>query len=101
MKKNLIYGATIMRFSRYKSKYLWNSIKEKHRNNVNRWIRKNKPQNGGFDDFFDFDKFVKVPLDSTALAFADSGDGILPSTGGYKKMVESINDLSLFSKNIQ
>ena len=101
-KKILIYGATIMPFSRYNRKYLWNSIKEKHRNNVNRWIRKTKPQNGGFDYFFDFDKFVKDPLDSTALgSFADSGDGIHPSTGGYKKMVESINDLGLFSTNIK
>ena len=34
-------------------------------------------------------------------ALADSGDGIHPGTGGYEKMVESINDLSLFSKNIE
>ena len=91
-----------MPFSLYNRKYLWNSIKEKHRNDVNRWIRKTKPQNGGFDNFFGFDKFVKDPLNSTALgSFADSGDGIHQGTGGYKKRVESFNDLSLFSKNIK
>ena len=100
-KKILIYGATIMPFSRYKYKYLWNLNKEKHRNDVNKWIRKTKPRNGGFDAFFDFDKFVKDPLNSTSLGpFADSGDGIHPSTGGYKKMVESINNLGLFSRNL-
>ena len=101
-KKILIYGATIMPFSQYKRKYLWNLNKEKHRNDVNNWIRKTKPQNGGFDDFFDFDKYVKDPLNSTSLGpFADSGDGIHPSTGGYKKMVESINNLGLFSKSLE
>ena len=100
-KKILIYGATIIPFSRYKHKYLWNLNKEKHRNNVNSWIRKTKPLKGGFDAFFDFDKYVKDPLNSTRLGpFADSGDGIHPGTGGYEKMVESINDLSLFSKNL-
>ena len=100
-KKILIYGATIMPFSQYKRKYLWNLNKEKHRNDVNNWIRKTKPQNGGFDAFFDFDKYVKDPLNSTSLGpFADSGDGIHPSTGGYKKMVESINNLGLFSRNL-
>ena len=101
-KKILIYGATIMPFSRYNhKKYLWNLNKEKHRNDANRWIKKTKPRNGGFDAFFDFDKFVKDPLNSTSLGpFADSGDGIHPSTGGYKKMVESINNLGLFSQNL-
>ena len=100
-KNILIYGATIMPFSTYKCKYLWNLVKEKHRNNANKWIRNTKPQNGGFDAFFDFDKFVRDPLNATSLGpFADSGDGIHPGTGGYEKMVESINDLSLFSKNL-
>ena len=101
-KRILIYGATIMPFSRYPHRrYIWNLKKEKHRNDVNSWIRNTKPQNGGFDAFFDFDKFVKDPLNETSLGpFADSGDGIHPSTGGYEKMVESIN-ISLFSKNLE
>ena len=101
-KKILIYEATIMPFSRYKYKYLWNLNKEKPRNNVNNWIRKTKPLNGGFDAYFDFDKYMKDPLNSTSIGpFSDSGDRIHPGTDGYKKMVESINNLELFSKNLE
>ena len=54
-----IYAGTIMPFSTYKAKNIWNKEKEKERQKVNKWIRETKPENSGFDAFFDFDKNVK------------------------------------------
>jgi lysophospholipase L1-like esterase len=69
------------------------------RNEVNKWIRETKPDEGGFDAFFDFDKELKDPKDETRLDdIYDCGDGIHPSLKGYQKMVDCIKDLSLFAK---
>ena len=94
-----IYAGTILPFSSYRVKYIWNKDKEKVRKKVNDWIRKIKPENGGFDAFFDFDKYFKDPKNETRMKdIYDCGDGIHPSLEGYKKMVEIINDKNLFSK---
>lgn len=51
------------------------------------------------DAFFDFDKLLKDPKNETVMKDEyDSGDGIHPSLEGNKKMVESIDDLTLFTK---
>ena len=99
-KKNLyIYSGTILPFSEYQRKYKWNKKKEKVRKEVNEWIRKTKPDKGGFDAVFDYDKGVKDPKNETRLAdIYDCGDGIHPSLKGYQKMVDCIKDLSLFTK---
>ena len=96
----LIYAGTIIPFGNYqKYKYKWNKEKEKVRQETNDWIRKTKPENGGFDAFFDFDKLLKDPKNETVMKDEyDSGDGIHPSLEGNKKMVESIDDLTLFTK---
>ena len=98
--KNIyIYSGTILPFSEYKCKYLWNKKKEKVRNEVNQWIRKTTPDKGGFDAVFDYDKEMKDPKNGAKLAkIYDCGDGIHPSLRGYQKMVECIKDLSLFAK---
>ena len=100
--KNLyIYSGTILPFSEFKFKnYLWNKKKEKVRNEVNEWIRRTAPEKGGFDAFFDYDKEMKDPKNGTKLAkIYDCGDGIHPNLRGYKKMVDCIKDLSLFTKD--
>jgi lysophospholipase L1-like esterase len=98
--KNIyIYSGTILPFSEYICRYLWNKKKEKVRNEVNEWIRKTPPNKGGFDAFFDYDKEMKDPKNETKLAkIYDCGDGIHPSLRGYQKMVDCIKDLSLFTK---
>ena len=96
-----IYAGTILPFARYKTKRTkWNKEKEKERKDVNKWIRTTKPDKGGFDAFFDFDKLMKDPKDEKFLeTIYDCGDGIHPSLKGYQKMVEIIcSDLSLFTK---
>ena len=99
-KKNIfIYGGTILPFALYKSRNVWNKKKEKVRQEVNKWIRETKPEKGGFDSFFDFDKLLKDPEDEIKLKnIYDCGDGIHPSLEGYMRMVENI-DLQLFSIN--
>jgi lysophospholipase L1-like esterase len=99
-KTNLyIYSGTILPFSKYNRKYIWNKKKEKVRKEVNEWIRNTKPDKGGFDAFFDYDKEIKDPKNETKLAdIYDCGDGIHPSLKGYQKMVDRIKDLSLFTK---
>ena len=97
----LIYAGTIMPFSQYK-RHKWTLNKEKVRTEVNNWIRNTKPEDGGFDAFFDYDYFLKDPLNETRLnEIYDSGDGIHPSTEGLKKMVETIKDFNLFIKSPQ
>ena len=99
--KNLyIYSGTILPFSEFKyNNYLWNKKKEKVRNEVNEWIRRTTPDKGGFDAFFDYDKELKDPKNETKLAkIYNCGDGIHPNLMGYKKMVDCIKDLSLFTK---
>ena len=98
IKNILIYAGTIIPFSDYNKKYLWNKNKEKVRKEVNNWIKRTKPKNGGFDSYFDFDKYLKDPKNETRMNdIYDSGDGIHPGLEGSKKMVELIN-LDLFSK---
>jgi len=99
--KNIyIYSGTILPFSEYICKYLWNTNKEKVRNEVNKWIRTTPPDKGGFDAYFDYDKEMKDPKNATKLAqIYNCGDGIHPSLRGYQKMVECIKDLSLFTKS--
>ncbi len=94
----LIYGGTIIPFANYSQKYIWNKKKEKVRQEANKWIRTTKPKDGGFDAFIDFDKLLKDPKNETIMYNKyDSQDGIHPSFEGYKKMVEGIMALSLFS----
>ena len=69
------------------------------RQEANDWIRKTKPENGGFDAFFDFDKLLKDPENEAIMKNEyDCGDGIHPGLEGNKKMVEGIDDLTLFTK---
>ena len=99
--KNLyIYSGTILPFSGFNyQNYVWNKEKEKVRNEVNEWIRKTTPEKGGFDAFFDYDKELKDPKNGTKLdKIYNCGDGIHPNLMGYKKMVDCIKDLSLFTK---
>ena len=92
-----IFGGTILPFS--KSSY-WDEKKEKVRNEVNNWIRTAKEDKGGFDYYFDFDKYIKDPDDETKmLDIYDCGDGLHPSPKGYIKMVEAINNLNVFTLN--
>lgn len=91
-----IYGCTILPFS--KSTSYWSEDKERVRKEVNDWIRTVGSDKGGFDAYFDMDKVVKDPNDETKLFDEyDSGDGLHPSPQGYKKMVEAIDDLKLFT----
>ena len=60
--------------------------KEKERKDVNQWIRTTKPDKGGFDAFFDFDKLMKDPKDEKNLKkIYDCGDGIHPVSKDIKK----------------
>ena len=100
--KNIpIYAGTIMPFSSYNGygvKPVWNKNKEKQRKKVNRWIRETKPENGGFDAFFDFDYLVKDEKNETKFnKDYDCGDGLHPSEKGYRRMVEGINNTDLFT----
>ena len=94
-----IYAGTILPFALYEKKHRWNQKKEKARIEVNNWIRTTKPENGGFDEFFDFDKYLKNPKNESQLnKIYDCGDGIHPSYEGYSKMVDCIKDLNIFNK---
>ena len=96
-KNILIYGCTI---TPYGKTGIWTEAREKTRSAINNWIRTTKSEDGGFDAFFDFDKFIKDPDDETKMKeIYDSGDGIHPSPEGYKRMVQAIDDLSLFTKD--
>ena len=95
-----IYAGTILPFALYETrKYRWNEEKEKARLEVNNWIRTTKPEDGGFDEFFDFDQFLKNPQNESQLnKIYDCGDGIHPNYKGYQKIVDCIKDLSIFNK---
>ena len=92
----IIYGGTIIPCTQFKIRnYL---DKEKERLKVNRWIRETNPNNGGFDDFIDFDKAIKDPVDEIKIKDEYSfGDGIHLNFEGYRKMAECIN-VKLFTK---
>ena len=97
-KRNIfIYGGTLIPCTHLKMRHYLE--REKERQKVNKWIRETSPKNGGFDDYFDFDKALKDPNDEIKIKDEyDCGDGIHPNLEGYKKMVECINDLKLFTK---
>ena len=67
---------------------------------VNEWIRNTKKEDGGFDNYFDFDKNLKDNNNQTNLAeIYDSGDGLHPSAKGYEQIVNTIDNLDLFIIN--
>ena len=95
-KKLYIYGCTILP---YGNNEIWTEEREKVRKEINEWLRNTKTEEGGFDYIFDFDKYVKDPKDETKLfKDYDSWDGIHPSPEGYLRMVQVIDDLTLFTK---
>ena len=99
--KNInVYCGTILPFASFKKGKIWNKNMEKERVKINNWIRETKPQDGGFDAFFDFDELLKDPLNPKNLKNEyDCGDGIHPNLVGYTKMAEYITkDLTLFTK---
>lgn len=95
LSNKFIFGATILPFGKNS---FWTEERDKVRNEVNEWIRNSGENKEGFDDFFDFDEFTRDPNDIKSLAKeCDSGDGLHPSPEGYKKIVESISNLRLFT----
>ena len=90
-----IYGATILPFGKNDN---WSEEKEKVREEVNNWIRTAREDKGGFDFFFDFDEVMKDPNDEKKMYYLyDCGDGLHPSPEGYKRMVDAIDNLRLFT----
>ena len=91
-----IFGATILPFGKNSN---FNQNREKVRKEVNEWIRNAGKDEEGFDDFFDFDKVVRDPQnEQNLLNIYDSVDGLHPSAEGYKKMVDAIEGLDLFTQ---
>ena len=79
-KNILIYGCTIIPYGKTG---IWTEAREKTRSAINNWIRTTKSEDGGFDSFFDFDKFIRDPGDETKMKeIYDSGDGIHPNPEG-------------------
>lgn len=73
--------------------------REKYRNEVNFWIRNTKPEEGGFDDYFDFDELIRDPNNKSIIySDYDCGDGLHPSPDGYQRMVQAIDNFELFTK---
>lgn len=96
-KKNvLVYGGTILPFGASANDY--NANREKVRQDVNKWIRETKSENGGFDAVIDFDKAVTDGNESKpSMKKEYMFDGLHPGPAGYKAMGDLI-DLSLFTK---
>ena len=91
-----IFGGTILPYGKNTP---WTKERENVRKEVNNWIKNTKFEEGGFDAFIDFDTIMKDPNDEKNLLDEyDSGDGIHPNSNGYKKMVNAIDDLTLFTK---
>ena len=94
--KLFIYAGTILPAGKYLT---WSEDNEKNRNEVNEWIRNTRKEEGGFDDYFDFDKYLRDEKNETNLAdIYDSGDGLHPSKEGHKAIADVINNLDLFTK---
>ena len=95
--KNLkIYAGTILPAGNW---FTWTNENEKVRLEVNQWIRNSKKEDGGFDYYFDFDKYLKDEYNQTNLAEEyDSGDGLHPSSKGHEAIANVIEDLNLFIK---
>ena len=96
-KKNLkIYAGTILPVGNW---FTWTNEREKDRLEINEWIRNTRKEDGGFDYYFDFDKYLKDEHNQTNLADEyDSGDGLHPSSKGHEAIANVIEDLSLFKK---
>jgi lysophospholipase L1-like esterase len=83
--KNLkVYGATITPVN---GNSYYSAAHEGVRSQVNAWIRTDKT----FDAFFDFDKAVRNPTDTTRLQQTYSNDWLHPSAAGQKALGESID----------
>ena len=96
-KKKFIFGATILPFG---SNDNWSKAKDEVRNEVNEWIRNTGKDEEGFDYFFDFDEIIKDPKNTSNLfGEYDCGDGLHLSSKGYKALVDSIDNLKLFTMN--
>ena len=95
--KKFIYGATILPFGKNDN---WSKEKDKVRNEVNEWIRNTDKDEGGFDYYFDFDEIIKDPKNGSNLYDEyDCGDGLHLSPKGYETLVDSIDNLKLFTLN--
>ena len=96
-KKNvLVYGGTILPFGASANDY--NANREKVRQDVNKWIRETKSENGGFDAVIDFDVTVTDGNESKpSMKKEYMFDGLHPGPAGYKAMGDLI-DLSLFTQ---
>ena len=93
--KLFIYCGTILPAGKY---ITWSKDNEINRQEVNDWIRNTKKEEGGFDNFFDFDKYLRDDKNETNLKDSyDSGDGLHPSPEGHKTISDIINDLDLFT----
>ena len=91
-----IFAGTILPAGKYLT---WSEDNEKNRNEVNEWIRNTRKEEGGFDDYFDFDKFLRDDKNHTNLAdIYDSGDGLHPSKDGHRAIANAIHNLDLFTK---
>jgi lysophospholipase L1-like esterase len=83
--KNLkVYGATITPVN---GNSYYSAAHEKIRSDVNKWIRTDQ----SLDGFFDFDKVIRNPSDTTRLVQQYSNDWLHPSAAGYKVLGESID----------
>ena len=96
-KNNLyIYAGTILPVGKW---FTWIDEREKDRLEVNEWIRNTKKEDGGFDDYFDFDEYLKDKNNQTNLAEEyDSGDRLHPSAKGHEAIANAINNLDIFLK---
>ena len=91
-----IFGTTILPFGKNSN---YSDQKEKVRKEVNNWIRNAGKDKEGFDYCFDFDKVIRDPNNErNILNIYDCGDGLHLSPEGYKKMVEAIDNLELFTR---
>ena len=94
--KLFIFAGTILPAGNYLT---WSKDNEKNRLKVSEWIRNTRKEKGGFDDYFDFDKFLRDKKNKTNLAdIYDSGDGLHPSKEGHRIIANAINNLDLFTK---
>lgn len=79
-----VYGATITPVN---GNDYYSPAHEKTRSDVNKWIR----TDSSLDGFFDFDKVIRNPSDTTRLQQQYSNDWLHPSAAGYKMLGESID----------
>lgn len=79
-----VYGATITPVN---GNSYYSAAHEKIRSDVNKWIRTDT----SLDGFFDFDKTIRNPSDTTKLQQQYSNDWLHPSVAGLKALGESID----------